>query len=234
MIRWASQRGVWCWVVVLGCLMAQPMYAGVLPTDANSMLRFRQGQDPFNPNGKVFKDAMFPGFWVDAVVEYAVYAPGQFALSFPGLDPSNGLEYVYAYQIFNQPAESAGVSDFSIGLQGDEIFSGEGVGSGSTLANIGFLPGTGDVAPVDQYVADGLRSLRWYFNDTIPLSSSSDILIFTGGSPSDWEISTVAASYGASNTLPGPVPEPATLTLLSLGGMLSLHRRKKEATRKTA
>ena len=37
-------------------------------------------------------------FTLNATVDYAVYAPGSFDLSFPNADPSDGTDYVYAYR----------------------------------------------------------------------------------------------------------------------------------------
>ena len=69
--------------------------------------------DPNNPNNAVLL----------VNVDYCVYAPGQFSLSFPAWDdPTDGTQYVYAYQIFNDVDRSypskAPVVRFSVGLNG--------------------------------------------------------------------------------------------------------------------
>ena len=65
--------------------------AGVLDGDGSALFS----------GTKTLTDSMM---MVDPVdVEYAVYAKGQFDLSFPGADPTGGAEYVFAYQLYGDP-----------------------------------------------------------------------------------------------------------------------------------
>src|SRR5262245_23020689 len=77
--------------VAVLCLIAGSAAAGPLVGDPAAMLGW-SGNKNFNNPGKIQAD-----------VNYAVYAPGQFSLSAAlgnPFDPSGGTDYVYAYEIF--------------------------------------------------------------------------------------------------------------------------------------
>src|SRR2546426_12007332 len=73
-------------------LLGARAFSALLVGDANAMTGW---------NGTVNFDTVIAPFTMKAEVDYAVYAPGQFNLSFPGGDPSAGARYVYAYRVHN-------------------------------------------------------------------------------------------------------------------------------------
>ena len=159
-------------------------------------------------------------------IQYCVYAPGQFALSFPGEDPSGGSEYVYAYEVANDiaphpvdpPFDPGYVTRFSVGLNDED----------EQAANIGFVDGAGQNPNASFLVP---RTAGWDFTSpTLNYVSTSDVLLFT--SPFPPELDTATVSGGAhikTENLPSPTPEPATFALLAVGAAVALARRRRGA-----
>jgi len=150
----------------------------------------------------------FMTFTVNADVDYAVFAPGAFGAAFPGLDPSGGTEYVYAYQVENtDPATD--ISKLTVGLDGDE-----------PLGTIGFIPDAGLHDPADElFVGAPPTSAAWDFSAATPLPSgvTSAILIFTSAAGPEWDTGTTHGVFADQQALPSPAPEPASLALMAMG-----------------
>lgn len=196
--------------------MLGPAAGGILSSDGNAIQWGNlQGSKSFTVD--------YYGFGVTAEVDHAVYAPGQFNLTFPGQDPSNGDDYVYAYQILNLPdSPTAAVTSMTVGLDGDEVFD-----VGSPLGHVGWLGGTGDISPdTAEPIGSGPTSFRWDFPATFVIDKTSDILLFTSPLPPEWDLATVSGTFAAGNTLPSPIPEPMTTSLLVIGGFLLMRRRR--------
>ncbi len=167
-------------------------------------------------------------------VDYAVYAPGQFGtsmeLGYP-TDPSDGTEYVYAYQIWNNTGGNQGVSAFTVGFTAAP--------GNSDPANQGFVlaPSNSGVPPASydfSYGSSGdAQSAVWSYGSATPLAIGkySDILIYTSPYPPEWDQSSVqtASALVAGGFLPSPVPEPATCTLLIVAGIFLAVRRRMRA-----
>ena len=155
-------------------------------------------------------------------VEYAVYQAGDYEDS--GTDPSGGTEYVYAYQIFNDLAGDVLVSSFSVGL--DSAADPDDIGSDAGSGTAG-----GTAPSASAFSGSPPTSAVWYFfNDTIdPPGEYSEVLIFTSPNGPQWAPATVMDS-GLSDiqNLPSPIPEPATLALMGLGGAFALIRRRRK------
>ncbi len=219
------------WSITLAVVLlalAVPASAGVLQSDSNAIVAFR---------GITNMSASFMGmFSANADVEFAVYAPNVGASNFDatfggGADPTNGAEFVYAYQVFNLTALASPVTSLTVGLDGDEynVFS--------PPVNVGFVAGTGTIAPsASAFVTPGLptapTSVRWDFlSPTIPITTSSEVLFFTSSDGPEWDNGTIGADWSATSTAPSPmpttaVPEPVTVSLLALGGLACLRRRR--------
>ncbi len=190
-------------------------HAGPLPLDPNALPGYE------GDTGTITATAGSLSISMD--IQYAVFAPGQFDLSFgAGADPSGGTQYVYAYQFYNQGTPPGG-----------RVFSGVSVGLvlGNNAANIEALPlGFGNFGQLPTSVSFGgspPSSARWnYTTSTLPLGAQTQILLFT--SPHGPTRSTAQATGGLGVTtdlnhlVPTPVPEPDTWMLVgsSVGALL--------------
>ena len=219
---WVGRIGT---VAVL-LLMATQASAGVLAGDANAMGGPLQGN-------KVLTEPI-----TDPVdVEYAVYAPGQFNLSFPGADPTGGTEYVFAYQLCGRADGFMFWDDLlglSVGIMDESApFSAPGL----PVGNVGFVELDPTASPSNMWVdrlANGVAtSVRWEYTPfSLMRGICGDVLYYTspqGPAPvPDWDNSNVGTLMGAVQyeTLPHPVPEPTTLLLLAVGAG-ALRRRKR-------
>lgn len=199
--------------------------AGPLPTDPAALPAW-QGTENFN-NFVVIPDV--PDIILDANVDYAVYAPGTFstsaALGNP-TDPSDGAQFVYAYQVFANPNGNRPVEFFSVGFS-DAV---DGVDELEQPQNIGFL--TGFAVPPFMAQAEFnpdsdpetvKSAANWEFPTNGGLdpaiSANSDVLIYTSPFGPEWDSASVqGGGLSASEPLPSPIgiPEPATLVLALL------------------
>jgi hypothetical protein len=134
-------------------------------------------------------------------VDYAVYAPGKCDAYITDL-------YVYAYQVFNSNSTVA-IDFFSVGLSADIQVSEALYALQKNWADPGgSIPNMSLVLP---------ESVLYVFQfDNIGANEHSRTLLFTSD----------CAPGGAIVELPSPVPEPATLGLLSAGALLAFRRRR--------
>src|SRR5688572_27381628 len=138
-------------------------YSAILATDVNAMSGFK---------GTVDFTSVIGPLTMAAEVDYAVYAPGQFNLTFgAGADPSNGAHFVYAYQIHN-----TGI----IASDRDPAFLSVGFDPLDHQANIGFLnanlgldPSAVAFIPVAN---PPFHSATWDFNPVIADGQSSEVV----------------------------------------------------------
>jgi hypothetical protein len=200
--------------VVVIALLASSASAGVLSGDGAALLAGSQA---------------FPGMFskLHASVDYAVYVPGAFgaslALGSPGdaAEPSNGAEYVYAYEVINA-SPSVAISSFSIGLFTDPIVISDLTFKG-TLTNVGgIVPFKSEFIPVGDLPPD-LTNVKFSFgspNTTIPAGGHSVYLLFTSPFGPDFKNSSIIGTGDLSNQpLPTPIPEPSTILLGTIGGL---------------
>jgi hypothetical protein len=218
--------------LILAWITARPTQAGILANDSNALSGW---------HGYVSLSSAQNSRLLSATVDYAVYAPGTFDLSFPGGDPSNNTAYVYAYEFFDsaKPTSTESILQFSVGLHG-----------GGSVANQGYL--TPPIGPVGQpseptgvinstaavWSYDGLNG-----STIVQPGQNSEILLFTSAFAPRWDSTAMLASHslGAQtpgkgivpaqgNGVPSPTPEPASMFLLamaaSLFGLLGIVRRR--------
>jgi hypothetical protein len=201
---------------------ASAVVAGPLPTDVNAL----DGGVPTTWQGTQAFFALPPvGVGqLSANVEYAVYAPGKFGLSFGPLnDPSGGTHYVYAYQIYNTAvgAGARSISTLTVGLDGNEL-----------PANPGFLGAALGLAPSGSSLVPAgppSTSARWSYTGTLLApGGNSEVLIFTSPYGPEKESASLIGGITNAQQLPSPVPEPATLVLVGIGAMalIGAYRRR--------
>lgn len=166
---------------------------------------------------------------IDGSIDYAVYAPGQFDLSFPGEDPSNGTQYVYRYQLYNNPSpiSTDSIRKLTVGLVGvTDAANCKWVDTGPLYAGDG-------VAPTLQVALIGTpdpTSAVWSFKASALLGTSehSEMLIFTSPYGPTFQPATVLSQSTTEwwqGQVPSPVPEPASLVgLLTSSGILIVYR----------
>lgn len=190
--------------------------AGILASDANALGTW-QGTKTFDT-----ADTFGVSYFV-AEIDYAVYAPGNFAASFT---PQTGAEpavsdYVYAYQIVS-------VADGTTGSGHVERLS-VGLNDGNEQPNvIGYLPtDPAEVAPSDASFAP--NTAGWNFlNPNVHTGDASMVLYFSSPFGPEWDTATASGTFSTFDTklMPSPTPEPATVLLLSIGAGALLRRRR--------
>ena len=208
-----------------GLLLAlvAPSAAGPLNGDGNAIAGF-SGSQHFSGG--------FPGFGFEADVDYAVFEPGDFELSYPGEDPSAGSEYVYAYQIFNQGPNS--IALLSVGMSG-------GAGEATFLAEFGAGQPPRDMhfaEPAPPYTSALFDFLIPAPATPVAAGGNSTILLMTSEHAPHFDNSTVRDTFSlaGSGPLPSPasIPEPGTIYLLAIGAVLLLVRATRRPLHKRA
>ncbi len=206
--------------MTLAGIAAGPAQAGILVGDTNAMAGW---------DGYVTLSNSSHSHTLNGTVDYAVYAPGAFDLSFPGSDPSNNTAYVYAYEFFNTTSTSTEkILNFSVGLHG-----------GGPVANQGYLtpPAGPSGNPSDVPGPITSTAAVWYYSSPnyVGVGQNSEVLIFTSPCAPEWDTVALSGNYsvGANlptngipaqgNGVPSPTPEPAAMLLLAMAaGLLGL------------
>lgn len=156
-------------------------------------------------------------------VDYAVYAPGAYG---PG-DPSGGTRFVYAYQGFNV-STTRPFSNLSVGLQDASVAFDGGFDPGHPLVG-GVIPLFQDSRAGSNFPASSFRSI---FQNSGPFTKVNpgqytQVLLFTSTAPPQFYSSSVIdEGEQVQQTLPSPIPAPASLVVCVLGGATFLRRRR--------
>lgn len=222
-------------------------HAGLLMDDLNA---YDDGSTTWQ--GRVeFRTSMFGFFFWGADVEYAVYAPASyagdsFAESWPGVtDPSNGQDFIYAYQIFNDldpypsippdmTAANHDVMTLSVILRGQTQAA-----NNSFIASTGYDNITNANSKPPTSLTLGADAVMWDYSDgqtgeQVNYQDISDVLFFTSPFGPKMDNATLATDVpNSAMQLPSPLPEPATLVLLAVGAaaILSKCRRPRRGIR---
>lgn len=160
--------------------------------------------------GSVALDDGLGGAFNSTFVEYAVYAPGDFASSYGPFD--DGGYYVYAYEVTYNSGLAPELTNFSVGLDGDEMLGVIGVVGGGASSNLG-------------------TSAVWTFAPSLGTGLTSGVLYFTAPHTPEMDNASSISSfgYGASGqvTSPSVLPEPTTAAMLAgMATLLAWRRRR--------
>ncbi len=205
-------------MTVIACvaLFSSSAWAGMLADDANAMAAWR---------GNVLTSHTYGGVTLDVDLQYAVYAFGHY----PGVDPSGGTEFVYAYQIFNEAASTVGVTVLSVGL-GPE----HGAGNIGFDASVGAPGIAGGVVPDISTIgsSSALWAFGWLNGLEIAPGQHSAVLLYTSLKIPQFNSATLTDGGlplpGGDVASPSPfLPEPATLSLLTVGIVSLLVKRRR-------
>ncbi|RKY24446.1 MAG: hypothetical protein DRP62_03705 [Planctomycetota bacterium] len=168
------------------------------------------GATPIPPGGTLYdshtETFTFGGGTVDVICEVYSYTSGS---------------YVYTYQVENN--STVGLSFFSVELLLDSAASGPD-----------WDDTVGDVDPAYWDIVDSYESVNASFVSAITNGQSSSLLWFqsdyapTIGDGALFGFDSGMPSY-ASGWILTPMPEPATIALLGMGGVVTLIRRKRSA-----
>jgi len=156
------------------------------------------------------------GYNFDGSVDYAVYAPDNYGGTV--VFPNN--HYVYAYQFFNDSTSNVSVDTFSVGLSPDAVVANEG-----TDTSYG-VPGGIDTGM--EFIL--LESVLYMFIPAgVASGRHSAVLLFSGESEPTWGCGIVSGGItgGAIVDLPTPIPEPATVALIGICGLIIVTRKRK-------
>ncbi len=192
--------GISLMVLVLAVSSAQ---AGVLNGHAGAYQHWT-GSTPFDN-----------GSGLAGYVEYCVFEPGQFSDS--GYTVPAGQQFVYAYQVFS--TDTDWISSFAMAVQNAANTPG-------TTADMSGVSATGAIINAGNEV-------RWTFADQgINLGQNSVGLLFSSPNAPELLFGTIVDGGGFAYAYPLPapsafIPEPATMSLLVLGGMAMLRRRRR-------
>jgi hypothetical protein len=219
---------------ILSCVLAlsaTPVFAGALASDPNSYLGAWSGSTSFQG----YDYSVDPPVASNLIgyVDYAVYAPGQFALSFPGsayngFAPTN-TEYVYAYQAFETGSAPLSSLSIALGNTAEHQLFFTGVDAANAIPVTGITPSSMSLS-----VANGLAT--WNFDGPSVLQGQSSVgLVFTSPfAPVTSQGTTIDdGTVGLAKPLPSPgsmtgipnTPEPGTMTLaLCAAGAFALYR----------
>ena len=171
---------------------------------------------------------------LDATVEYAVFAPGagfQNYLdnnSIAFVDPVPG-EYTYAYQFTDISVAPAGITTFTVGLQGDEALGTSGV----TFVPIAAFPAPPSDDPFNTGGGPGVStSSQWSYFGFLGAGETSGVLFYSSPQAPEFGLSTIASGTTFdfdALSLPNPavIPEPTTAMLLACGAFLLVGARKR-------
>ena len=193
-------------------------FSAILATDANAIPGFHGTQD--------FSTSI-ASLSMKGEVDYAVYAPGQFKLTFgAGSDPSADKRYVYAYQMHN----TGGTADRDLGLLSVGFDQNSPAKFNPTDLGILLVGDHGDDPSATSFIPVGgppFASATWNFATTIRDGHFSEILLFTSPySPAFYDASVQGGGLTKQQRLPSPVPEPGTaLAACGMGMALLLRRR---------
>ncbi|MHC4985336.1 MAG: PEP-CTERM sorting domain-containing protein [Planctomycetota bacterium] len=186
-------------------VLAAPAFAGALSGHA----------DAFDDGSTVWagSTAFDNGTGVAGYVDWAVFAPGDFP--FAGYTPDAG-ELVYAYQVFSTGTDV--ISSFSVALENEA----NSLGSFSDLS--------GD-AMINGVLLPAVKA-EWQFAGITTGGNSEGLAFSSPLVPKElFGIAVDGGTFALVIPVPTPssneIPEPATMSLLGIGALTALIRRRR-------
>jgi len=156
-------------------------------------------------------------------VQYAVYGIGDY----PGNDPSNGTEYVYAYQIFNDvDTQSSSVSSFTVGIPAENECRPAVVGYDRDYMD----PEDEAVAPTLFAITEDSAAWTFLYDTVAAPDEYSKVLLFASPCPPGGGTASVQdGGLSDFESVPVPIiPEPTTILWLGLVQLLIRMVKQKE------
>jgi hypothetical protein len=127
-------------------------------------------------------------------------------------------DYVYGFQVFSEPSSTAALTYFAItGVNPSAITDVQNDIDASESLNSGIIQ-SGGIEPISSYYNASVTEAIWQFDEgtLIPGEQSWYLFLY-----SDYDIDEI----GMTGFRVTPVPEPTTLLLLGMGGLL-IRKRK--------
>ena len=154
-------------------------------------------------------------------IDFAVYDTQTYPDEFIGAGgfqaPGSG-RYIYAYQIFHNPGVNPELSYFAIlGIEGAPV---DGIGCQDDQS--------GGIASSDEYftASEGVWEFQNEHGQGILFAGEHSWFLVLS-SETDWVVGEY--EIRAAGDLPVPIPEPAMITLLGIGGVLTICARRKKS-----
>jgi hypothetical protein len=151
-------------------------------------------------------------------IDFAVYDDREEYFTENGLQAPGTGDYVYAYQIFHDPGANPALSYFAIlGIGGAVV---DGIDCHDDQS--------GGIASTNEYftASEGVWEFQNQHGQGVLFAGDhSWFLVFS--SENDW----VAGRYEirSADNFPVPIPEPAMITLLGIGGALTVRMRRRKS-----
>jgi hypothetical protein len=198
-----------CSLVLVAALSASTAVAGPLGSDPNGIPEYT-GSVSFNADDTLLVD-----------LDYAVYAPGDYPDDgVNGQDPSDGAEYVYAYQAYNV-SSSASLTTVTVGLT-DGALANNPMGDPLHVEVGGAAPTFSVVQPTSV--------LSNFSTPPVGPGDFSSVFLYTSPyEPTFFATSVIGGGIADQQLAPSPLPEPSCLGLLIVGLAAATGRRRRRA-----
>ena len=151
-------------------------------------------------------------------IDFAVYDDRDEYFTVNGLQAPGTGDYVYAYQIFHDSVANPALSSFAIlGIEGAPV---DGIGCQDDQS--------GGIASTDEYftASEGVWEFQNEHGQGI-LTAGEHSWFLVLSSDTDWVVGEYEIK--AAGDLPVPIPEPAMITLLGVGGALTICTRLRKS-----
>ncbi len=151
-------------------------------------------------------------------IDFAVYDDRDEYFTVNGLQAPGTGDYVYAYQIFHDSVVNPALSYFAIlGIEGAPV---DGIGCQDDQS--------GGIASSDEYftASEGVWKFQNEHGQGILFAGEHSWFLVLS-SDTDWVVGEYEIK--AAGDLPVPIPEPAMIALLGIGGVLTICARRRKS-----